>query len=262
MTRLEQVMAARKAAGKKALIIYITAGAQGAEATVETVREAQKAGADVIELGLPFSDPMADGPVIQAASVAALKNGTTLAGILEIVRAIRKFSDIPLVGMGYINNMHHYGYEKFVRDFKDAGMDGIIIPDLPHEESEEMRNICAAHGFHLAEFITPGTREARMEKTCKGATGFIYCVSNNGVTGVKKIDYKTIGAVCQKARSFTDTPLAIGFGIGSPEAAVEAAAYADGVIVGSAVVKEIMDGRQADAMALIHAMRTALDAAY
>ena len=141
-------------------------------------------------------------------------------------------------------------------------MDGIIVPDVPHEESGEMRKICAAHDFHLAEFITPGTTEARMTETCKGATGFIYCVSNNGVTGVKKIDYSTIGKVCEKARKFTDTPLAVGFGIGSPEAAVAAAAKSDAVIVGSAVVKRLMDGKFEEAMALIGAMREALDAAY
>lgn len=125
-----------------------------------------------------------------------------------------------------------------------------------------MRRICAAHDFHLAEFITPGTTEARMAETCKGATGFIYCVSNNGVTGVKKIDYSTIGKVCEKARRFTDTPLAVGFGIGSPEAAVEAAAKSDAVIVGSAVVKRLLDGKMEEAVQLIRDMRAALDKAY
>ena len=262
MTRLEQKMTALKEAGRKALIIYITAGATGVKETVGIVREAERVGADVIELGLPFSDPMADGPVIQEASVMALKNGTNLAGILDMVCEIRKRSAVPLVGMGYINNVHHYGYERFVHDFKAAGMDGIIVPDLPHEESKALRTICAGEAFHLAEFITPGTREARMKKTCKGASGFIYCVSNNGVTGVRKTDYTVIGAVCKKARSYTKTPLAIGFGIGSPKAAVEAAAYADGVIVGSAVVKPIISGNRKGAMELICAMRTALDQAY
>ena len=155
-TRLDKKMAELKAAGKKGIFIYITAGAPDVETTLRAVREAEKAGADVIELGLPFSDPMADGPVIQSASVCALKNGMTLKKELEIVREIRKFSEIPLIGMGYINNMYHYGFEKFVTDFKAAGMDGIIVPDVPHEESGEMRKICAAHDFHLAEFITPG----------------------------------------------------------------------------------------------------------
>ena len=134
-TRLDKKMAELKAAGKKGIFIYITAGAPDVETTLRAVREAEKAGADVIELGLPFSDPMADGPVIQSASVCALKNGMTLKKELEIVREIRKFSEIPLIGMGYINNMYHYGFEKFVTDFKAAGMDGIIVPDVPHEES-------------------------------------------------------------------------------------------------------------------------------
>lgn len=226
------------------------------------MEQAEAAGADVIELGLPFSDPMADGPVIQTASVVALKNSMTLQKELEIVRKIRSFSDIPLIGMGYINNMYHYGFERFVTDFKAAGMDGVIVPDVPHEESGEMRRICAAHDFHLAEFITPGTTAARMVETCQGATGFIYCVSNNGVTGVKKIDYSTIGRVCEEARQFTDTPLAVGFGIGSPTAAVEAAAHSDAVIVGSAVVKRLLDGKLEEAVQLIREMREALDKAY
>ena len=262
MTRIDKVMAARKAAGKKAIFIYITAGAPDVQATIEAVKRAEAAGADVIELGLPFSDPMADGPVIQTASVVALKNGMTMAKELELVREIRTFADIPLVGMGYINNMYHYGFEKFVEDFKDAGMDGVIIPDVPHEESGDMRRIAAAHAFILAEFITPGTTEARMKEICQDASGFIYCVSNNGVTGVKKVDYSTIGTVCTKARSYTKTPLAVGFGIGSPEAAVEAAAHADAVIVGSAVVKQLLAGKLDEAAQLIADMRTALDKRY
>ena len=259
MTRLEKVMADLKAAGKKGIFIYITAGAPNVETTLEAVKQAEKAGANVIELGLPFSDPMADGPVIQTASVTALKAGMTMQKELKLVKEIRKFSGIPLIGMGYINNMLHYGFAKFVKDFKAAGMDGVIIPDVPHEESADMRRICAENDFHLAEFITPGTTEERMKDTCKDANGFIYCVSNNGVTGVKKIDYTAIGRVCETARSYTKTPLAVGFGIGSPEAAVEAAAHADAVIVGSAVVKRLLENKMGEAMELISSMRKALD---
>ncbi|MCI7260321.1 MAG: tryptophan synthase subunit alpha [Selenomonas sp.] len=262
ITRIDRVMSELKAAGKKGIFIYITAGAPDMKTTLEAVKKAEAAGANVIELGLPFSDPMADGPVIQTASVVALKNGMTLAKEMELVRDIRKFSDIPIIGMGYINNMYHYGFERFVKDFKAAGMDGVIVPDVPHEESGDMRRICAENNFILAEFITPGTTEARMEETCKGATGFIYCVSNNGVTGVKKVDYSTIGKVCDKARNFTNTPLAVGFGIGSPEAAVAAAAHADAVIVGSAVVKQLLAGEMDEAMQLISDMRQALDSSY
>ena len=259
-TRLDHVLNGLKEKGRKGLIIYLTAGMPDAQGTIDAVRRAEEAGADVIELGLPFSDPMADGPVIQTASVAALKGGMTLAKVREIVQEIRRFSEMPLVGMGYVNNMLHYGFPRFVEDFKAAGMDGVIFPDVPHEESEEMRRICAAHDFTLTEFITPGTTEERMEKTCKDARGFIYCISNYGVTGVKEIDYSIIGGVCKAARRYTDVPLAIGFGIGTPEAAARAGKQADGVIVGSAVVKRIIDGDIDGSIQLIADMRKALDA--
>ena len=258
--RLDEKLAKLRADGRTGLYIYVTAGCPSAEATVDIVRRAEEAGADVIELGLPFSDPMADGPVIQEASVIALKNGMTMAKALEVVKEIRRHSEIPLIGMGYINMVNHYGFEKFVTDFKAAGMDGVIFPDVPHEESDDMRRICAAHDFTLTEFITPGTTEERMEETCKDARGFIYCISNYGVTGVKEIDYSIIGSVCKAARRYTDVPLAIGFGIGTPEAAARAGKQADGVIVGSAVVKKIIDGNIDAGIQLIADMRKALDA--
>ncbi|AOH47763.1 tryptophan synthase subunit alpha [Selenomonas sp. oral taxon 920] len=258
--RLDEKLAKLRAEGRKGLYIYVTAGCPSAETTVDIVRRAEEAGADVIELGLPFSDPMADGPVIQEASVIALKNGMTMKKALAVVKEIRKHSEIPLIGMGYINMVQHYGFEKFVEDFKTAGMDGVIFPDVPHEESEDMRRICAAHEFTLTEFITPGTTEERMQETCKDARGFIYCISNYGVTGVKEIDYSIIGDVCKAARRYTDVPLAIGFGIGTPEAAARAGKQADGVIVGSAVVKRIIDGDIDGGIQLIAAMRKALDA--
>ena len=259
-TRLDEKLAKLRAEGRTGLYIYVTAGCPSAEATVDIVRRAEEAGADVIELGLPFSDPMADGPVIQEASVIALRNGMTMTKALEVVKEIRKYSEIPLIGMGYINMVNHYGFEKFVEDFKAAGMDGVIFPDVPHEESDDMRRICAAHDFTLTEFITPGTTEERMEETCKDARGFIYCISNYGVTGVKEIDYSIIGSVCKAARRYTDVPLAIGFGIGTPEAAARAGKQADGVIVGSAVVKQIIDGDIDGGIQLISDMRKALDA--
>ena len=259
-TRLDEKLAKLRAEGRTGLYIYVTAGCPSAEATVDIVRRAEEAGADVIELGLPFSDPMADGPVIQEASVIALRNGMTMTKALEIVKEIRKHSEIPLIGMGYINMVNHYGFEKFVEDFKAAGMDGVIFPDVPHEESDDMRRICAAHDFTLTEFITPGTTEERMEETCKDARGFIYCISNYGVTGVKEIDYSIIGSVCKAARRYTDVPLAIGFGIGTPESAARAGKQADGVIVGSAVVKQIIDGDIDGGIQLISDMRKALDA--
>lgn len=271
MTRLEKKLAALKAEGRKGLFIYITAGAPDAETSVRAMLEAEKAGADVIELGIPFSDPLADGPVIQESSSMAVRNGMTTAGVLELVREIRKESEMPLVAMGYINNLLSYGfdgqknyngYEKFVLDAKSAGLDGVILPDVPHEESEGMREISRRNEFHLVEFITPVTTVERMKDTCSNADGFIYCVSNTGVTGVKELDFSVINRVAREARQFTQTPMAVGFGIGNAESAVRAAVETDGVIVGSAVVRRLLDGKFDDAMKLIRSMRDALDEKY
>lgn len=261
-TRLENVLRKKKNMGRKALFIYITAGCPDVHTTLEAIRLAEENGADVIELGFPFSDPMADGPVIQAASVKALQAGMNLDLAKELMRDIRKTSDIPILGMGYINNMLHYGIEPFVVDFKALGMDGVIIPDLPHEEAEDMRRICRAHDFHLAAFVTPLTTEERMKETCKDATGFIYCVSNTGVTGITEVDYAVISTIAAETRKYTDIPLAVGFGIGSAKAAVAAAKEADAVIVGSAVVSHILNEDLDAAGALILSMREALDQTY
>jgi tryptophan synthase alpha chain len=259
MSRLSEVLAKKKADGKTALFIYLTAGTPDMKTTLELVGRAEKSGADVIELGIPFSDPIADGPVIQASSQIALKNGATMKKVLELVREIRKTSQIPIMGMGYINNFLSYGLEKCVADFKEAGIDGFIIPDVPHEESGEMRAICAKCGVHLAEFVTPNTVTSRILETCTSADGFIYCVSVNGVTGVREIDYTPINNVIDLVRKETDVPLAVGFGIGSPKTAVRAAEKADAIIIGSAVVKRIMEDDADGAMQLIADVRKALD---
>ena len=261
MTRLEKKLAALKSEGRKGLFIYITAGAPDVETSVRAMLEAEKAGADLIELGI-------DGPVIQESSSLAVRNGMTTAGVLELVREIRKSSEMPLVAMGYINNLLSYGFdgsdnyngfEKFVFDAKAAGLDGVILPDVPHEESAEMREISRRNEFHLTEFITPVTTVERMKDTCAHAAGFIYCVSNTGVTGVKELDFSTINRVVKAARQFTEVPMAVGFGIGNADSAVRAASETDAVIVGSAVVRRLLDGKFDDAMNLIKSMRDALD---
>ncbi len=269
MTRLEKKLAALQSAGRKGFFVYITAGTPTIDESFHAMVEAEKAGADVIEIGIPFSDPLADGPVIQNSSVTALRNGITLEKILELSRKIRAQSDIPLIGMGYINNFMSYGYsggsaaydgfEKFIVDAKNSGIDGVIIPDVPHEESQQMRDICRRHEVHLTEFITPETTLERMKSTCATASGFVYCVSNTGVTGVKKIDYSRINAKIRDARQFTSVPMAVGFGIGSGETAVQAAQNSDAVIVGSAVVKLLHEGKFTEAMNLIAEIRAALD---
>lgn len=270
-TRLENTLYKIKNAGHKALNIYITAGAPDIETSKLAIIEAAKAGADIIEIGMPFSDPLADGVVIQASSVQALKNKMTMRGILNMIRDLRRVMDRPLICMGYVNNLMSFGYrfgieyngfERFVTEGKIAGMDGLIVPDVPHEESEQMRAISKRKNVHLIEFITPLTTEERMKATCSEANGFVYCVSNTGVTGVKELNYEQIGEVISLARNYTKVPMMVGFGIGNPEAAVQAAKYSDGVIIGSAVVKRLMDGKFDEAMELIKSVRTALDDTY
>lgn len=269
MTRLEKKFLELKNKNRKGLFIYITAGSPTIEESFRAMISAEKFGADAVEIGIPFSDPLADGPVIQASSVTALRNKISLEKILDLCRKIRVQSEMPLIGMGYINNMMSYGYsagssayngfEKFISDAKSAGMDGVIIPDVPHEESETMREVCSRHQVHLTEFITPETTVERMKSTCVSASGFVYCVSNTGVTGVKKIDYSRINAKILDAKKLTDVPMAVGFGIGSGESAVQAAENSDAVIVGSAVVKLLHEKKFDEAMNLIQEIRTALD---
>lgn len=259
MTRLEKTMEALREKGKKGLFIYLMAGAPDTATTLAAVREAVERGADVIELGIPFSDPMADGPVIQKAGMQSIKGGMTVQGVLALVRKIRAFSDIPIVYMGYINNILNFGMERFVSAAKHAGADGLILPDVPYEEGEELRHICHEHDFHLIGFVTPGSAAERIKTICAAANGFIYCVSVNGVTGVRKIDYTPISRIADSARQICSTPLAVGFGIGTPETAVEAAEHADAVIVGSAVVKRILANDVKGAGEFIYSLRKALD---
>lgn len=270
MTRLDIKMNELRKLNKKGLFIYLMAGVPDAEGTVEAVKAAERAGADVIELGFPFSDPLADGPVIQEAGIRAIKGGMNLDRLLTLIKKIRTETDIPLIGMGYINNILHYGVEKFVKDFKAAGLDGIIIPDVPHEESADIKSICSTEDFHLIEFVTPGTTKERIKETCSSADGFIYAVSVNGVTGARdggkqafgqadSIDYEVIGKVADMVKAETNVPLAVGFGIGSPEAAAAASKHADAVIVGSAVVGRILKNKMAEAEEFIASLRAALD---
>ena len=270
MNRLDNTLDKLKSCGRKALNIYITAGAPDYDTSKRAVIEAVHSGADIIELGIPFSDPLADGPVIQASSAAALRNRMSPYRVLTMVRELRRSIDAPIIGMGYINSMISYGYrygndyngfERFVTEAKIAGMDGLIIPDVPHEESTQMRATSRKKGIHLIEFITPLTSDERMKGNCTDATGVIYCVSNTVVTGVTDLDFSQISEVAVRAKEYTSAPLMIGFGIGTPEAAQNASKNVDGVIVGSAVVKRLMDGNFTGAMDLIQAMRSALDAA-
>ena len=220
----------------KAFIPFITAGDPSLAKTEEFILEMERAGADLVEIGIPFSDPIAEGVVIQEADIRSLAAGTTTDKVFDMVLDLRKKTEIPLVFMTYVNPVSHYGYEKFFSRCQEAGIDGIIIPDLPFEEKGELEDIAAAHGVDLISMIAP-TSELRIATIAKEARGFLYVVSSLGVTGVRGTITTDIGAMVGKIRKHTQIPCAVGFGISSPEQAARMAALSDGAIVGSAIVK-------------------------
>ncbi|MDY3619378.1 tryptophan synthase subunit alpha [Agathobaculum sp.] len=223
-------------ANGKAFIPFITCGDPSLDVTEQLVYAMADAGADLIELGIPFSDPTAEGPVIQAANVRALAGGATTDRIFDMVRRIRKNTDIPMVFMTYVNVIFSYGAEKFISTAAEIGMDGLILPDLPFEEKGEFDPLCKAHGLDLISLIAPTSHE-RIAMIAREASGFVYCVSSLGVTGVRSSITTDIGAMVGLVRQSTDIPCAVGFGISTPEQAAEMAAVSDGAIVGSAIVK-------------------------
>ncbi len=225
---------------KKAFIAFLTAGDPNLESTVTYILEMERAGADLIEIGIPFSDPTAEGIVIQEANIRALSNGMTTDGVFEIVRRVREVSNVPLAFMTYLNPVFHYGYKRFLEKCKELEVDGIIVPDLPFEEKEELEGIAIPYGVDIISLIAP-TSENRIKMIASEANGFIYIVSSLGVTGVRKEINTDLGAMVKLIREVTDTPCAIGFGISSPEQAAQMSKLADGVIVGSAIVKIIAE---------------------
>lgn len=220
----------------KAFIPFITCGYPNIETTEAIVREMVKNGADLIELGIPFSDPTAEGPVIEAASLRALENGTTSDSVFEMVQRLREDISIPLVFMTYANVVFSYGSERFISKCREVGIDGLILPDIPFEEKGEFSDFCEKYDVDLISLIAP-TSDDRIEKIAKDAKGFIYIVSSLGVTGERKSIKTDIRAIIDKIKKNTAVPCAVGFGISTSEQAREMAEEADGVIVGSAVVK-------------------------
>lgn len=233
MSRISQAFA-----DGKAFIAFLTAGDPSAEKTVEYILEMEQAGADLIEIGIPFSDPTAEGVVIQDANIRALSAGMTTEGVFDIVRQVREKTQVPLVFLTYLNPVFHYGFEAFFTRCQELGVDGIIIPDLPYEEKGELAGIAAAHDVDVISLIAP-TSEQRIQTIAKEATGFIYVVSSMGVTGMRGQITTDIGKIVTSIRQVTDVPVAVGFGINTPQQAHDMAALSDGAIVGSAIVKLI-----------------------
>lgn len=220
----------------KAFIPFITCGDPSLEVTEQLVYAMEEAGADLIELGIPFSDPTAEGPVIQAANIRALSGGVTTDKVFAMVEKIRKNSSIPMVFMTYANVVFSYGTERFVKKAAEVGMDGLILPDVPFEEKEEFDGICKEYGQDLISLIAPTSHE-RISMIAKEAQGFVYCVSSLGVTGMRSQITTDIGAMVELVKKAKDIPCAVGFGISNPEQAKKMAGQSDGVIVGSAIVK-------------------------
>lgn len=226
---------------KKAFIPFITAGDQGIGTTEKYIRTMAKAGASLIEIGIPFSDPVAEGPVIQVASERALSTGVTTDDIFDMVQRLRTGAEaltIPLVFMTYLNPIYVYGVESFMKRCEEVGVQGVIVPDCPFEEKGELSHQAKAHGVSVISLIAP-TSEQRIKDIAADAEGFVYCVSSLGVTGMRS-DIKTdIASIVQQIRQYTDIPVAVGFGISTPDQAKAMANVSDGAIVGSAIVKQI-----------------------
>lgn len=222
----------------KAFIAFLTCGDPDIETTERLIAEMEKDGVDLIELGIPFSDPTAEGPVIQGANIRALSKGITTDKIFDMVKRVRKTVKIPLVFMTYANVVFSYGTERFVKNAAEAGVNGLILPDVPYEEKDEFAVPCEKGGLDFISLIAP-TSENRIAAIAKDAKGFVYCVSSLGVTGVRTAITSDIGGMVSIVRSISDIPVAVGFGISTPEQAADMAAKSDGIIIGSAIVKII-----------------------
>lgn len=222
----------------KAFIAFVTCGDPDLETTEKIIEAMAENGVDLIELGIPFSDPTAEGPVIQEANIRALSQGVTTDKVFEMVRRVRKKVSIPMVFMTYANVVFSYGTERFLKTAAEAGMNGIILPDVPYEEKAEFADVCKEYGLEFISLIAPTSNE-RIGKIASEAEGFIYCVSSLGVTGTRSEIKSDIDSMISAVRSNTDIPAAIGFGISNPEQAAQMAAKSDGIIIGSAIIKII-----------------------
>ncbi len=266
MGRIEARFAALQKEGRKAFVAYLTAGDPEMETTARLIPALEAAGVDIVEVGVPFSDPTADGPTIQAASQRALKRGATLAKILAMIAALRRTSAIPIVLFGYFNPILSYGPERFAADAAASGVDGILVVDLPPEEAGELRKYTDPAGLAFITLIAPTTDSTRARKILRGSTGFVYYISVTGVTGTAVPRPEDIRADVERLQALTTLPVAVGFGISTPEQAAAIAPLADGVVIGSALVRLIGEKSGSGelipaASAYARSIRRAIDAA-
>ena len=238
MNRITEKFKDLKSQDKTAFIGYVTAGDPSIEKTVDIVHAIEAGGADIIEIGIPYSDPLADGPIIQQAGLRAFAGGVTVAKVFDAAKKVRESSEVPLLFLVYYNTIYSMGCRKFTERCKEVGIDGLIVPDLPMEERDELKVFTDAHDICLISLVAPTSKD-RVRDIAQGSSGFVYCVSAMGVTGMRSEFRNDIIDYLQDVKSQTDLPIAVGFGIGSREAAEYFSQYADGVIVGSAIVNAI-----------------------
>ncbi len=247
MTRIKKTFEDLKQAGKTALITFTMAGDPDLETSLEILKELPDAGADIIEIGMPFTDPAADGLTIQLAGQRALNAGANMRNTIDMVREFRKNNDhTPIILMGYANPIFVYGYEKFAQDASKAGVDGLIIVDLPPEEDAPLRKYTQKYGIDIIRLITPTTDEKRLSKILEGASGFLYYVSITGVTGAAKADQNALKPHINMIKNHTTLPIAIGFGIKTPDDALKMSSLSDGIVVGSAIVEKVKNAGNGD----------------
>ena len=256
MTRIDAKFAALRAEGKKAFVAYIMAGDPDYQTSLEIVRDLPGAGVDVIELGVPFTDPMADGPTIQLAGQRALAGGQTLQRTLDMAAAFREHDDTtPIVMMGYYNPIYSRGVDRFLADAKTAGVDGLIVVDLPPEEDDELCIPAQKAGLNFIRLATPTTDDKRLPKVLQNTSGFVYYVSITGITGAADAQAADVGPEVARIKARTDLPVIVGFGIKTAEASRAIAGIADGAVVGSAIVGQIADGKTpAEVLAFVRSL--------
>ena len=256
--RIDQTFADRRAKGQAAFVAYIMGGDPDRAASQKVLNALPENGVDIIELGMPFTDPAADGPTIEEAGLRSLAAGTTLTTILEMASEFRKGNDTtPLIIMGYCNPVHHMGYANFAAKAKAAGVDGAIIVDLPPEEDAELREAFAVHDLALIRLATPTTDDARLPRVVAGTKGFVYYVSMTGITGASFAEAGSVAEQVTKVREASSLPVVVGFGVKTPERAREVAKDADGVVVGSAIVKTLHEDGADAALALVKSLADA-----
>jgi tryptophan synthase alpha chain len=258
---IERAFAAARAEGRAALVLYVTAGYPSPEAMLDTLCALADAGAEVIELGVPFSDPLADGPTIQHSSFEAIAQGADLAWTLETVAAFRARRDVPVVVFSYLNPLLRYGVERFLHDAEAAGASGVLVTDLPAGADGELERAFLDSPLDLIRLIAPTTPLERVPEIAAGASGFLYYISRTGVTGKSEALAANLAAEVAAVRSATELPVAVGFGISTPEQAAEVAHLAEGVIVGSALVEALGRGGAEEGARLVAALRQALEGA-